>query len=99
MPRITSINERLVFNSRGDKTVEVDVISDNQFLGRASAPSGASVGTYEAQSFVDNDPQKTIDVFRKYKKRFIGLESNDLKTINETLKSQDGSSNYSNIGG
>ena len=99
MPRITSINERLVFNSRGDKTIEVDVISDNQFLGRASAPSGASVGMYEAQSFVDNDPRKTIDVFRKFKKKFIGLESNDLKTIDEILKSQDGSSNYSNIGG
>ena len=34
MPKITSINERIVFNSRGDKTVEVDVVSDNQFLGK-----------------------------------------------------------------
>ncbi len=99
MPKITSINERLVFNSRGDKTIEVDVISDNQFLGRACAPSGASVGMHEAQSFVDNDPRKTIDVFRNLKNKFIGLESNDLKTIDEILKSQDGSSNYSKIGG
>ncbi|MER5176664.1 MAG: enolase [Candidatus Nitrosocosmicus sp.] len=99
MPKITSINERLVFNSRGDKTIEVDVISDNKFLGRACAPSGASVGMHEAQSFVDNDPRKTIDVFRNFKNKFIGLESNDLKTIDEILKSQDGSSNYSNIGG
>ena len=71
MPKITSINERLVFNSRGDKTVEVDVVSDNQFLGRACAPSGASVGMYEAQSFVNNDPRKTIEVFREIKKKFI----------------------------
>jgi enolase len=69
MPKITSINERLVFNSRGDKAIEVDVVSDSQFLGRACAPSGASVGIYEAQSFIDNDPQKTIDAFRGLKKK------------------------------
>ncbi len=99
MPKITSIKERLVFNSRGDKAIEVDVVSDNQFLGRACAPSGASVGVYEAQSFVDNDPQKTIEMFRTIKKKFIGLESGDLKTIHETLKGNDESINYSNIGG
>jgi enolase len=99
LPKITSINERVVFNSRGDKTIEVDVVSDNHYLGRACAPSGASVGIYEAQSFVDNDPQKTIAVFRNFKKKFIGLESDDLKTIDETLKGQDSSTNYSNIGG
>ncbi|MBA3749455.1 MAG: enolase [Nitrosopumilus sp.] len=99
MPKITSIHERLVFNSRGDKTVEVDVVSDNQFLGRACAPSGASVGMYESQSFLDNNPQKTIDVFKNIKKKFIGLESNDLKTIHDILKGFDSSTNYSNIGG
>ncbi len=99
MPKITSINERLVFNSRGDKAIEVDVVSDNQFLGRTCAPSGASVGVYEAQSFVDNDPQKTIEAFRGSKKKFIGLESDDLKTIHETLKGKDESVNYSKIGG
>jgi len=99
LPKITSIYERLVFDSRGDKTVEVDVVSDNQFLGRTCAPSGASVGMYEAQSFVDNNPQKTIDVFRNIKKKFIGLESNDLKTIHDILKGFDASTNYSNIGG
>ena len=99
MPKITSINERLVFNSRGDKAIEVDVVSDSHFLGRACAPSGASVGIYEAQSFIDNDPQKTIDAFRGLKKKFIGLDSDDLKTIHETLKGNDESVNYSNIGG
>jgi enolase len=88
-----------VFNSRGDKAIEVDVVSDNQFLGRACAPSGASVGIYEAQSFVDNDPQKTIDAFRGLKKKFIGLDSDNLKTIHETLKGNGESINYSNLGG
>jgi len=88
-----------VFNSRGDKTIEVDIISDNQYLGRACAPSGASVGIYEAQSFIDNNPQKTIENFKTIKKNFIGLESDDLKTINDVLKSLDSTSTYSNIGG
>lgn len=99
MPKITSINERLVFNSRGDKTIEVDVISDNHYIGRACAPSGASVGIYEAQSFIDNNPKKTIEKFKTIKKNFVGLESDNLKAIDDTLKSLDNTSNYSNIGG
>jgi enolase len=99
LPKITSINERLVFNSRGDKTIEVDVISDNHYIGRACAPSGASVGIYEAQSFIDNNPKKTIEKFKTIKKNFVGLESDNLKAIDDTLKSLDNTSNYSNIGG
>jgi len=99
LPKITSINERLVFNSRGDKTIEVDVISDNHYIGRACAPSGASVGIYEAQSFIDNNPKKTIEKFKTIKKKFVGLESDNLKTIDDALKSLDNTSNYSNIGG
>jgi len=99
LPKITSINERLVFNSRGDKTIEVDVISDNHYIGRACAPSGASVGIYEAQSFIDNNPKKTIEKFKTVKKNFVGLESDNLKAIDDTLKSLDNTSNYSNIGG
>jgi len=99
LPKITSINERLVFNSRGDKTIEVDVISDNHYIGRACAPSGASVGIYEAQSFIDNNPKKTIEKFKTIKKNFVGLESDNLKTIDDALKSLDNTSNYSNIGG
>ena len=99
MPKITSINERLVFNSRGDETIEVDVISDNHYIGRACAPSGASVGIYEAQSFIDNNPKKTIEKFKTIKKKFVGLESDNLKTIDDALKSLDNTSNYSNIGG
>lgn len=99
MPKITSINERLVFNSRGDKTIEIDVVSDNHYLGRACAPSGASVGLYEAQSFIENDPQKTIEKFRSIKGKFIGLDSGDLKSIDDILKSYDRSPTYSNIGG
>ena len=56
MPSITSVEARIVFNSRGSKTIEVDVVTDKKFAGRACAPSGASVGKLEAQSFPDNKP-------------------------------------------
>ncbi|MEK6867025.1 MAG: enolase, partial [Thermoproteota archaeon] len=46
MPKLTSIEGRIIYNSRGSKTIEVDVISENKFLGRVCAPSGASVGKY-----------------------------------------------------
>jgi enolase len=65
MPQITSIKGRILHNSRGSKTIEVDVISDKKHLGRVCAPSGASVGKHEAQSFPQNKPEKSIDVLKK----------------------------------
>ncbi|MEM3064579.1 MAG: enolase C-terminal domain-like protein [Candidatus Nitrosotenuis sp.] len=99
MPQITSVRGRLVYNSRGSKTIEIDVVSDNKHLGRACAPSGASVGKYEAQSFADNKPEKSLQIFNKNLKRFIGLQSDDLKSIQSQLRKIDKSPNYSGIGG
>ncbi|MEM3025610.1 MAG: enolase, partial [Candidatus Nitrosotenuis sp.] len=99
MPQITSVRGRLVYNSRGSKTIEIDVVSDNRYLGRACAPSGASVGKYEARSFADNKPEKSLQVFNKNLKRFIGLNSDDLKSIQRELRKIDKTSNYSVIGG
>lgn len=99
MPQITSVRGRLVYNSRGNKTIEIDIVSDNKHLGRACAPSGASVGKYEAQSFADNKPEKSLQVLNKNLKRFVGLESDDLKSIQNQLHKIDRSPNYSGIGG
>jgi enolase len=99
LPKITAIYERLVFNSRGDQALEIDVISDNKYLGRACAPSGASVGKFEAQSFVQNDPSATLEKFKSMKNKFIGLDSSDLKGLHEAIRAVDSSNNYSNIGG
>ena len=46
MTRITSIKGRIIHDSRGNKTIEVDIISDDQFLGRTCAPAGATRGSY-----------------------------------------------------
>ena len=99
MPKISSIQGRVIYNSRGSKTIEVDIVSDNQFLGRVCAPSGASVGKYEAVSFPDGKPEESLRMLNENSKKFIGLESSELKSIHDVLRSLDKSSNYSEIGG
>ena len=99
MPKITSIEGRVLYNSRGSKTIEVDVVTDNKFLGRVCAPSGASVGKYEAVSFPEGNPEESLRILKENSSKFIGLESSDLKSIHDVLKSLDNSSNYSQIGG
>ena len=99
MARITSIRGRLLYNSRGNKTIEIDVISDNTHLGRICAPSGASVGKHEAISFPENKPEKSLEILRGNEKKFVGLDPSNLKLIHETLRTIDSTGNYSKIGG
>ena len=99
MPLISSLKGRIVYNSRGSKSIEIDVISDNKFLGRACAPSGASVGSHEVPSFLNNDPELTLGTFNSNISKFIGVESSDPRTITEILRSIDNSGNFSKIGG
>jgi enolase len=99
LSKITSIEGRVLFNSRGSKTIEVDIKSDNKFLGRVCAPSGASVGKYEAVSFPNGGPEESLKILTQNSQKFIGLDSSDLKIIHDTLKSLDNTNNYSAIGG
>jgi enolase len=55
MPYIASIHARQILDSRGNPTVEVDVLTDDGALGRAAVPSGASTGIHEAVELRDND--------------------------------------------
>ncbi len=99
MPLISSLKGRIVFNSRGSKSIEIDVITDNKFLGRACAPSGASVGSHEVPSFIDNNPELTLRTFNSNADKFIGVEASDTKSIFEILKSMDTSDLFSRTGG
>ena len=99
MPLISSLKGRIVYNSRGSKSIEIDVVSDNKFLGRACAPSGASVGSHEVPSFLDNDPELTLRTFNSKISKFIGVESSNPRIITEILRSIDNSGNFSKIGG
>lgn len=99
MARITSVKARLLYNSRGSKTIEVDVVADDKSMGRVCAPSGASVGKYEAQSFPDNKPEKSIEVLKSNEKKFLGLDPADLKSVHDALRSIDSTPTYSKAGG
>ena len=55
MSKIVSIHARQILDSRGNPTVEADVITQNGIMGRAAVPSGASTGKYEAVELRDGD--------------------------------------------
>ena len=99
MPEITSLTGRILYNSRGSKTIEVDIITDNKFLGRVCAPSGASVGKYEAVSFPNDKPEQSLSILNENSEKFLGCDASNLKLIHDTVKSIDNSDNYSGIGG
>jgi enolase len=58
MPKISKIVGREILDSRGNPTVEVDVLLTDGTLGRAAVPSGASTGAHEANEMRDNDPKR-----------------------------------------
>ena len=99
MPSISSIRGRIVFNSRGSKSIEIDVVTDGKFIGRACAPSGASVGKFEAQSFPENKPEEALSMLNANINRFVGLQVEDPLAVYDALKSIDKTDNYSKIGG
>tara|TARA_Y100000590_G_C15703173_1_gene1007552 strand:- start:1046 stop:2284 length:1239 start_codon:yes stop_codon:yes gene_type:complete len=99
LPKITSITGRILYNSRGSKTIEVDIVTDNKFLGRVCAPSGASVGKYEAVSFANGKPEQSLSILNDNSEKFLGCDASNLKLIHDTVKSIDNSDNYSEIGG
>ena len=99
MPSISSIQSRIVYNSRGTKTIEIDVVTDGKFIGRACAPSGASVGKFEAQSFPENNPEEALSMLNANTNRFVGLQAEDLRAVYDGLRSIDKTDNYSKVGG
>ena len=99
MSRITAISGRILYNSRGSKTIEVDVLTDEKFLGRVCAPSGASVGKFEVVSFPNNDPEESLSILNQNSQKFVGVNSSDLKQVHDVIHSIDGTDNYAKIGG
>ena len=98
MTKITDIKSRLIYNSRGSETIEVDVHAGN-VIGTASSSAGASVGKFEAVSFRNSQCKDTIDYLNEYKSHLIGADSSDIFTLKNILRDADKTDNYSNIGG
>ena len=107
MSKIKDIKAREILDSRGNPTVEVDVILESGIIARASVPSGASTGSREAIELRDNDKNRyngkgvlkaVNNVNTIIKEKLIGLDSLDQKLIDETMINLDGTKNKSNLG-
>lgn len=103
---ITDVYAREILDSRGNPTIEVEVLAGDEFLGRASVPSGASTGQYEAVELRDGEKryrglgvQRAVDhVNAKLAPAVIGLNVFDQAHLDEVLLKLDGTENKSNIG-
>lgn len=103
---IKDIKAREILDSRGNPTVEVDVILDDGSMGRASVPSGASTGSNEALELRDGEKRylgkgvlKAVrNVNTIIRKELVGKSVNDLRNIDDLLIDLDGTSNKSKLG-
>lgn len=107
MTPISNIRAREILDSRGNPTVEVDVILSNGILGRACVPSGASTGEYEAVELRDGDTKRYLgkgvtkaveNVNTKLKKLLVGMDPRDQISIDQTMIQEDGSPTKKNLG-
>lgn len=107
MSLIEGIHARQILDSRGNPTIEVDVYTDNGFMGRAAVPSGASTGTHEAVELRDGDKSKYLgkgvlkaveNVNDKIAGELIGLDVYDQKLIDKIMIELDGTSNKGKLG-
>ena len=106
MGNIKKIIARQIFDSRGNPTVEVDVVTENLILGRAAVPSGASTGEHEAVELRDGGSDyhgkgvlnAVSNVNNIISKKLIGKSVFDQKSNDELMISIDGTENKSNLG-
>ena len=104
--KIQNIKAREVLDSRGNPTVEVDVILENGILGRAIVPSGVSTGSREALELRDNDSKykgkgvlKAVNnVNTIIREKLISMDAMNQKLIDKTLIELDGTENKSKLG-
>ena len=107
MSRIVDIRSREILDSRGNPTVEVEVLTKSGHIGRAAVPSGASTGKYEAVELRDNDKDRFLgkgvlmaceNINGPISEALIGLSVMDQILLDETMIELDGTENKSNFG-
>lgn len=105
--KITSIHARQILDSRGNPTVEADVLLENGIMGRAAVPSGASTGSHEAIELRDGDPKNyggksvlkaVANVNGEIAQALIGIDADDQAGIDQKLIALDGTPNKSRLG-
>ena len=96
MTRITSVSLRRVLDSRGNPTVEADVLTESGGFGRGAAPSGASTGEYEA---IELPAAESIAKAREHAvPRLEGVFAGDQRAVDNALRAADGTDDFSAIG-
>ncbi len=107
MSKIYEVKAREIMDSRGNPTVEVDIILESGAMGRAAVPSGASTGEREAVELRDGDKKrflgkgvtKAVDnVNKDIAKKVVGLEATDQPLVDKTMISLDATDNKSKLG-
>src|SRR5687767_9207001 len=104
---IEFVHARQILDSRGNPTVEVDVVLESGILGRAGVPSGASTGEHEAIELRDEDKKKYLgkgvakaveNVNTKIAPELIGLDPRDQEAIDSLMIEMDGTPNKAKFG-
>ena len=105
--RIKNIHAREILDSRGNPTVEVDVIIKNQIIGRAAVPSGASTGEFEAMELRDNDKKRYLgkgvltavnNINGEINRALIDIDVTNQTKLDQTMIELDGTDNKSRLG-
>ena len=107
MSSIVDVVAREILDSRGNPTVEADVLLESGVMGRAAVPSGASTGTREANELRDGDKQRYLGkgvlhavehVNTEISEAIMGLDATEQSFIDKTLIDLDGTENKSRLG-
>jgi enolase len=107
MSFINSVHARQVLDSRGNPTVEVDILTSDGYMGRAAVPSGASTGKHEAVELRDGDKKTYVgkgvlkavkNINDKLADALYGMDVTDQRGIDATMLEIDGTPNKSKLG-
>ena len=106
MASIDDIRAREILDSRGNPTVEVEVLLDDESVGRAAVPSGASTGAFEAVELRDGEKRylgkgvlKAVRAVEdKIMPEIIGFDATEQRLIDQTMIDLDGTPNKANLG-
>ena len=107
MAEILAVTAREILDSRGNPTIEVEVLLEDGAVGRAGVPSGASTGEFEAVELRDGDPERYLGkgvqnaveaVLDDIHDEVTGIEADDQRLVDQALIDLDGTDNKSRLG-
>ena len=108
MPMIVNVHAREILDSRGNPTIEVEVVTDSGAFGRAAVPSGASTGVHEAVELRDTAAKNRYlgkgvtkavkNVNEKIATEIIGMDARDQRAVDHTMIKLDGTANKGKLG-